>query len=176
MLQVWTSVLTLCGYFSFTEAQCIPGSLSNQGLFWVNGYRRFEGIYSLHLHGPLKMREIRYFESDLEHRSASGVFICHPHALHAGYPRPITAVWMFPPPLYLRSRMRVVPTCNRCTTVGGGDSQPTSSQCCSDRCQWVLQGAMGYAALLVALMTVAGVRGQDGESIATSFLTGQLFQ
>jgi hypothetical protein len=32
------------------------------------------------------------------------------------------------------------------------------------------------AALLVALLTVAGVRGQDGESIASSFLSGQLFQ
>lgn len=34
---------------------------------------------------------------------------------------------------------------------------------------------MGSAALLVALMAVAGVKGQDGESIATSFLSGQLF-
>jgi hypothetical protein len=35
---------------------------------------------------------------------------------------------------------------------------------------------MGSAALLVALMAVAAVRGQDGESIATSFFSGQLFQ
>ena len=68
--------------------------------------------------------------------------------------------------------MRVVPTCNRCTTVGG---QPASSQCVVTG-DSVLQGAMGYAALLVALLTVAGVMGQDGESIATSFLSGQLFQ
>jgi hypothetical protein len=32
---------------------------------------------------------------------------------------------------------------------------------------------MGTAALVVVLMTVAGVRSQDGESIATSFLSGQ---
>jgi hypothetical protein len=39
----------------------------------------------------------------------------------------------------------------------------------------VLQGAMGTAAFLVALMvvTVVGGKGQDGESIATSFLSGQ---
>jgi hypothetical protein len=33
---------------------------------------------------------------------------------------------------------------------------------------------MGSAALLVALMAVAGIKGQDGESIATSFLSGQI--
>lgn len=45
------------------------------------------------------------------------------------------------------------------------------------QCVCVQRGAMGTAALLVTLtamlVTVAGVEGQDGESIATSFLSGQ---
>jgi hypothetical protein len=59
--------------------------------------------------------------------------------------------------------------------------QQPASQCCvardAGRCSECSKCSMGTAALLVALMavavTVAGAKGQDGESIATSFLSGQ---
>jgi hypothetical protein len=125
MLQVRTSALSLCAYFSITWAQCIPCSPSNQCLFWVGGYRRFDWMYCLHLHGPLKMKAVCSVENDLTTLQCIRRILMSTRST----PRPITAGWGFP--LHLRSRMRVLPTCNRCSTVG---DPPACSQ-------WVLTGA-----------------------------------